>query len=249
MFTPAKVYHVIAIRSLLRWFFLLLLWLSGYQLCAQGELEDFETRTGVAFGTDLYKKFGIVVSHEFRFSENSTMLRRSLSNVGINYEVTDWLGFGAHYRLSYNRQEQNIFSARHRLMLDCVLQQSHYDFTLTYRLRYQHEGRNPKRLEQLGSQSFIDLRNTVKLNYNVSPGFRPYIGYDSRHMLQQPAMEIEPFQDRNRWVCGADIRLKKNRGLGCYLMYARAADGNQLIVRYIVGVEYSFGTSRPKLGT
>lgn len=249
MLTLTKVDRALALKANWNLFWLMLVCISTTQVNAQSELEDFETRAGVAFGTGLHNKFGLSVSHEFRFSQNSTLLRRSLSTVGVGYDVTDWLDFTAHYRLSYNRQELNIFSPRHRLMLDCVVQQSRGYFTLTYRLRYQQEGRRPKQLEQLGSRSFIDLRNTVKLNYNVSPNFRPYVEYDSRHMIRQPNMSAEPFQDRNRWVCGADIRLKKNRGLGCYLMYARAADGDQLIVRYVVGVQYSFGTSRPKLGT
>lgn len=50
----------------------------------QDSFVDFESRIAVAYGSKGCGMVDVTASHELRLSENSTMIRRSLSTVGLN---------------------------------------------------------------------------------------------------------------------------------------------------------------------
>jgi hypothetical protein len=217
-------------------------------LHGQDPIKDFESRLAVGYNTDITKKWDFAVDHEFRMDENSTRLRRSLTTFGIDYKVERWLRFGANYRLSLNRKGDGTYGIRNRFMGDVVLRGYQKRFIFSYRLRYQYERRGFNYNERQTSSPYTDIRNTFKVNYRINRMYRPYFALDSRHALTAPNNNFQPGLDRYRLVFGLDTQLSRTQVLGVYFMYNEEVNVVAPVQRYVLGVEYNFGGTRPVLG-
>jgi len=215
----------------------------------QGVVKDFETRAGVGYGVDISKKIDFTASHELRIGENSTLIRRSLTTLGLDYKLVSWLRFGINYRAGLNRKGDGTYGMRHRFMGDVVLRENWERFTFTNRIRFQQEYRTINYTSDIRGIPYSDLRNTIKINYRINQQYRPYVSYDIRFLFREPGRSVDPFQDRIRYVVGLDTEFSKTSSLGIYFMYSGETNVVEPVQRYIIGLEYNFGAARPMLGT
>ncbi len=211
--------------------------------------KDFETRGGLGYGIDITKKLDFTASHEFRISENSTLIRRSLTTVGVDYRLINWLRVGLNYRVGLNRKGDGTYGLRHRMMADLVFRENWQRFTFTHRIRYQQEFRTTNYTGDVRGIPYTDIRNTTKINFRINQKFRPYVSYDIRYLMREPGRPADPFQDRLRYVVGLDTEFSKTSGLGIYFMFSEDTNVAEPVQRFIFGLEYNFGASRPMLGT
>ena len=87
--------------SLLRCYVLLLA-MAVTQFSAAQEsdaVRDFGIWVEAEYGIEIIDDLDLEIEQEFRFDENGQQLGRWHTNIGLGYALTDFVRFGANYRL------------------------------------------------------------------------------------------------------------------------------------------------------
>ncbi len=212
--------------------------------------DDFGVWTTFSLDTDLSKDLNVSIDQEFRLEDNATQLGRVFTDIGLDYEVENWLRFGTNYRFIMDRRgSSNIFAHRHRLSVESVLRARHQRWTVAYRARFQWEVRAHNYEQEYGFAPTYDLRNRIKLSYQYNRRFEPYTSFDIRVSIHDPDVPYLQGVDRFRVRAGTDIKLSKRQVLDLYFLYSEDVQVNFPERSFILGVAYGFGTGRARIGS
>ncbi len=221
---------------------------SSLSLIAQ-RTNDFGLWGTVSYGQKINKELDFSIDQEFRLEENASQLGRAFTNLGMDYEVLDWLYFGANYRFILDRRGDGSYGMRHRLMADLAAQQKLRRFTFSYRARLQWEVRGTNYEQEYGFSPAWDLRNTFKVEYRINRQAELYASMDIRFLLRDANVPYHQGFDRDRARMGIDFKLAENRKLDIFLLSSRDWNVNEPKQLFVIGAEFAFGSNRMMMGS
>ena len=210
---------------------------------------DFGVWIAGTFNKDVSKNSDVSIEQEFRFEENSTVLGRSNTTIGLDFELRNWLRFGLNYRFILNRRADGVFGHRHRIMGDLVFKASHQRITFANRSRIQSEVRTINYSEEYGFSPAWDLRNTTKVNYRINRKYEPYLSLDIRFLIRDAREPAFQGLDRHRVRLGVEVLLAQNRVLDFYLMTSRHWNVLEPTQLFVIGMDFNFGSQGLIMGS
>lgn len=165
---------------------------------------DNELWTGISLKYKLNKKVQFSLDQQVRMSQNMRAVRSNFFEFGARYKWNKYLSTKFQYRYTIRNDQRNV----NRYTLDNTFKWKwkKADLKFAYRNRIQHA-----KVVYTG-QPFTYLRNRVRLSYYGFKKIEPFVSYENFFKL----IDHNEFRG-NRYVAGADIRLKKE--LDLTLMY------------------------------
>ncbi len=179
------------------------------------------------------------VTEEFRMKENFTRVNLFYTDLGFGIRPLKFLKVSFAYRMIEKFMDDNIFSFRHRLMLDISLKQKFGNFSLSYRQRIQAEERNIYSSAK-GSIPEWYSRNKFELKYDMDKPITPYIAAEFRYQINDPRnVESNHYWHRNRYFIGIDYKKNDRNSFGLFYLIQNEFNVSAPEDLYIVGLEYS----------
>jgi hypothetical protein len=187
----------------------------------------------------LHDKFSVFLTEEFRLRENFTMVNLFYTDLGVEVRPVKFLKVSLAYRLIEKNLDDEMYSYRHRLMLDITVKKKFGDFVLSYRHRLQSEVRNIYTSRD-GSLPEWYSRNKFTVKYDFGKKIVPYIGAEFRYQISNPrALESDGTWHRSRYSAGLDYKVNDKSTFGLYYLIQNEYNVSAPQDLYIVGVEYS----------
>ncbi|MGA0555097.1 DUF2490 domain-containing protein [Larkinella sp. VNQ87] len=189
--------------------------------------------SGISLEKKFSKTFSMQVNTQLRFSENVSVTRAFLGELGLSYKPTKSWEISGFYRYTGRRKWNNetddyYFRPYHRFY-----GQISYDrklwrkLKLDYRLRYQNQFKDDTEgLVAAGSY----LRNKLELSYAVGR-FTPFVSADLFYLV---GIEF----DQIRYKAGVSIGLTKQQSLDLAVFRDRALSGSDEQSGTIIGINY-----------
>lgn len=216
---------------------------------ASGQVNnDFGFWIAGSYNKDISRNIDISIEQELRFAENATQLDKAYTTLALDFELRKWLRLGLNYRFILNKGS-DVFGQRHRVMGDISFRYRKQRITLTNRVRLQSEIRTVNYSEEYGFAPATDLRNTLKINYQLNRKFEPYLALDVRFLLRDARTPYYTGFDRHRITAGVDILLAQKRVLDVYLMTSRHWNVLEPSHLFVIGIDFTFGSRGFLLGS
>jgi hypothetical protein len=140
--------------------------LMGLLMQGYAQQSDFQFWPGIQVGYNLPGRFSMSLAEEVRFKENSSQVKKELTDVGIAYKITKSLRLGINYRRELNYKNPDQSAWRNGLYMDIMFRQKIQRFQFDYRCRFQSP-----RLETLTELSSLNQwlinRHKASLQYNI----------------------------------------------------------------------------------
>jgi hypothetical protein len=172
----------------LRWF---LKWLQLSSLLlllsirGQAQAPELGLWTGVNLEKRLSRSFALHLNGQLRYSENVTVRRAMLGEVGLSYKLVKHLELTGYYRYTARRkfdEDTYAYSYKpyHRFYADLSYDRKVGPFKLDYRLRYQNQFKDD--VSGLETDKSC-LRNKLELAWPNASRFTPYVSTDIFYRL------------------------------------------------------------------
>ena len=127
---------------------------------------DLELWTGAELEFKLNKKFSVSISEQVRFNDRVSSLKKSFTQVGMDYKIGKRFSLSGNYRFTFSPNE-NV-SRRIALDANYKWKEKGKPVSIKYRLRYQNV---------FGGQRTY-IRNKIKFDYNLSKLVYPSVAYE-----------------------------------------------------------------------
>jgi len=154
-------------------------------------------------------------NQEVRFVENASLFDKSVTEIGLKYDIVKNIRIGATYRLTNKRRLDNSYRQWHRYNIDFSFRQSISDFRFTFRTRYQSQYKDILSSE-LGKVPDNYLRNRISLQYRKYRKVKPYISTD---FFVPILISSSIFIDEMRYTIGTDYQFNRKYSLGLVYMF------------------------------
>jgi hypothetical protein len=200
--------------------------------------------SGVSLEKKFSKAFALQVNTQVRFSENVSVTRAFLGEVGLSYKLTKSWEISGFYRYTGRRKWNNETDAYYYRPYHRFYGQITYDhkiwgnLKLDYRLRYQNQFKDDAEgLVAAGSY----IRNKVELSYKNPSRFTPFVSADLFYLV---GIEF----DQMRYKAGITVDLTKAQSLDVSVFKDVAMSGSEESSGAIIGVTYKvkFGYMKKK---
>jgi hypothetical protein len=187
----------------------------------------------------LNEKFSLFLTEEFRMRENITAINLFYTDLGVEVRPAKFLKVSLAYRLIEKNLDDDMYSYRHRLMLDITLKKKWGDFICSYRNRLQCEVRNVYSSRD-GALPEWYSRNKFTVKYDFGKPIIPYVSAEFRYQISNPrALESDQTWHRNRFAAGLDYKVNDKNTFGLYYLIQNEYNVSAPQNLYIIGVEYS----------
>jgi hypothetical protein len=163
--------------------------------------------TGANVQYRLGKTFELHANAQLRFSDNVTVTRAYLGEMGVSYNINKHWALAAYYRyterLKFNKGTAEwYYQPYHRFFGE--LSYDHKlgkNLNLDYRLRYQNQFKDNNDA-LVADKSY--LRNKLEFSYNTSTRLTPFVSADLFYQLGSTF-------DQVRYKAGLDVKLNKQQ--------------------------------------
>jgi len=187
----------------------------------------------------LHEKVSLFLTEECRLKENFTMVNLFYTDLGVEVRPAKFLKVSLAYRLIEKNIDDEMYSYRHRLMLDITVKKKFENLTLSYRHRLQREVRNIYTSRD-GALPEWYSRNKFAVKYSIGKHMEPYVAAEFRYQIRNPReIESEGTWHRSRYVAGIDYKLNDKHTFGLYYLIQNEYNVSAPENAYIVGIEYS----------
>ncbi len=197
--------------------------------------QDARLYAGTEITVNLSPDMHLAFNQEARFVENVSIFDKSISELGLKYNISKHLRIGLTYRLTNKLNKDNYFRQWHRLQLDLRITQKIHNFRISYRTMYQSQYKNI-----LSSKNgFIPdnyLRNRLSLQYRESKKIRPYI---SAELFTPIFTNKKPYIDEIRYVSGLDYIFNRRYSLGLFYMLQNEMNIKKPNKNHVYGISFN----------
>jgi hypothetical protein len=170
-------------------------------------------------------------NQEVRFAENASLIDKSVTEIGLKYDIAKNIRLGATYRLTNKRRLDNSYRQWHRYNIDFSFRQSISDFRFTFRTRYQSQYKDILSSET-GDIPDMYWRNKLSLQYRYFGKFRPYV---SSEMFVPLHFADNISIDEIRYSIGSQYRFNRKYTLDLFYLYQYDMSRNCLQKNHIFG--------------
>jgi long-subunit fatty acid transport protein len=146
----------------------LLLLISNSVWCQEiKKTRDIGLWAGIGANFDLNKKWNAFLNQEVRSFDNGIKLQKSISDIGVTYQINKQFKLGAGLRYSYDRKKDYTFTNDIRYNVDFKFKYKLIKhLSLRYRLRFQHNYINLFTFTP-DIEEKSNLRNRIRLQYTL----------------------------------------------------------------------------------
>lgn len=190
-------------------------------------IEDRQAWLELKFEYDLTNKLSLELSEELRYYENYTRLSQFITDIGLEYGLTDFFTTGLFYRYRIN-PDNNEF--RNEIYTNLSFKLLLGDFTLTDRTRIHIKFRN-------NESTINNLRNMLTLNFKINKYLRTYI---STELFYRFFYEKGDRLTQGRYYIGMKFRVDKNNLFDLFYMREQEYNINKAIHSNVLGFGYKF---------
>lgn len=168
--------------------------------------QDFGLWSGVNIEKKLTEDFEINLEQQLRFYSNVSEFDDYLIELGGKYKMNKNFKLGSNIRYTYNARRRKDSENNYRYNLDLLYKGDlSKSLSIHYRLRYQHEYVNAFSEDQPTNINSSDLRNRVKIKYDINETHKGCISAELFRIREQFR---EPYFNRVRFYIGDEIRSK-----------------------------------------
>lgn len=183
---------------------------------------------------DLGDRLELELEQHLRFDDNSSRFGSLLTDVGLTYELFEWLRFGGGYRFGYQRDGSGDLVVRHRLHAQGQLRAEPADkLRLSLRSRWQETLRGAA----AGDGVRHKWRNRFEAEYRATKRLTPGASLELFHAVGNGDGIV---LDTLRLTFGADYELTKTSELGAFYRYEQPQADPTDPTLHIVGVSYGY---------
>jgi len=201
--------------------------------------EGFSTGARFSAGVDWRLSKGLFLDYdaEVRINQNFSHFQKIYNNLGISYNVTDWLKLGTGGSFIMANSTDNGWRNRMRWRFDATFRYKYNRFNFSFRERLQVTHKNydinlyqaPKNKWELKHRfkvsynirkspftpyAAVELRNTLNM---VNPNGFVYVNSNGRWKLPSPSYS-DVYINRLRLVAGTEYKINKKNVLDFYLV-------------------------------
>ncbi len=190
---------------------------------------------------NLNKNFFLTFDQELRLRENFSRLNLLYTNFGMGYKFKKGFKAELTYRTIQKFQTENVFSFRHRLMLDIAYKKKFSKIIFSNRLRYQTEVRDYL-ISQSGQYPEHFLRYKVEMKLDLNKKITPYVSVEARYQIDVPRGKQAQYNGeihRVRYAAGFDYKINDRNSFGVYYLIQREFYLSSPENNYILGLQYA----------
>ncbi|RDB04202.1 DUF2490 domain-containing protein [Runella aurantiaca] len=209
-----------------------LLWLLVIPMVGYSQAADIGLWAGVGVEKKITKKWSANVNVQSRFTDNISVLKAYLGEVGLSYKLTKHWEVSGYYRYIARRKRNEDktgyeYRSYNRFYADLSYDHKLWKLKFDYRLRYQNQFQDD---ESAAENNSSYIRNKFELSYPNKSRFTPYISTDFFY-------EIGNGFDQMRNKAGVEIALNKHHKLELSGFTDYRLIGSQEN-RFLIGVSY-----------
>jgi hypothetical protein len=196
-------------------------------ICSRGHAQekDFQTWNSIGLKKSITKKLDLTLSQELRLRYNSTRLRTSFTDIGLNYEVINNLDVGISYRFIISPG-----AVAHRAYSDVSYKYSLNKWSFQARIRYQHQ-------VEINTFAKNYFRPKVTIDYNINKKWEPYI---SAELFYRAAYYKGDLFDEYRLSAGIAYDFNKRHSIKGFYLLNQEFNVNAADEDHVAGVSYEY---------
>lgn len=175
-------------------------------LLGYSQATDLGLWAGAGVEKKINKSLSVNLNTQFRFTDNISVLRAYLGEVGVSYKLTKRWEVSGYYRYIGRRKKNDAktgyeYRPYHRFYADIAYDRKIWKLKFDYRLRYQNQFKDDNETGLENDSSY--LRNKFGLSYPNKSRFTPYVSTDLFYQLGTGF-------DQMRNKAGVEIEITKN---------------------------------------
>ncbi|MCX7736471.1 MAG: DUF2490 domain-containing protein [Candidatus Kapabacteria bacterium] len=190
-------------------------------------IEDRQAWFEFQFEYDFTKKLSLEISEELRYYKNYSRLSQALTDLGLEYDFTDFFKAGLFYRYRINPDENEY---RNEIYTNLSFKLPLGLFVLTDRTRIHIKFRH-------NESTINNLRNMLTLQYELDKNIKPYI---SAELFYRFFYEKGDRLTQGRYYIGSKFKLEKQHQIDIFFMREQEYNTNKAIHSNVLGLGYKF---------
>ncbi len=199
---------------------------------AHSQAADMGLWAGVGLEKKINKKWSVNINAQSRFTDNISVLKAYLGEVGVSYKLNKHWELSGYYRYIARRKKNDDktgyeYRSYNRFYADLAYDHKLWKLKFSYRLRYQNQFQDD---ESAAENNSSYVRNKFELSYPNKSRFTPYVSTDLFY-------EIGNEFDQMRNKAGLEIALTKHSKLDLSGFTDYRLVGSQEN-RFLIGVSY-----------
>lgn len=203
-------------------------------LKSYSQATDIGLWTGVGVEKKINKSFSVNLNTQLRFTDNISIMRAFLGELGVSYKINKHWEVTGYYRYIGRRKKNDegtgyYYRPYHRFYADVAYDHKIWKFKFDYRLRYQNQFKDDTSTDGLEADKSY-LRNKFEFSYPNKSRFTPYISTDLFYQLGTGF-------DQMRNKAGIEIALNKHNKIDISGFTDYQLQGKQEN-RFLLGVGY-----------
>jgi hypothetical protein len=200
-------------------------------ICLGFEDEGFQWWNYVEASTEIAKDWTARVRQEFRLGDDGGNLYHEHSDLIFTYSgLANWLDVAGGFRLTYEKDNENVWRRDNRPLLDVTLKGSLFDCSVSSRNRMEYIDFEDKKDVWRYSNKFV-----VKLPFEVTPlKLKPYTADEVFITLDDDNV------DRNRVYFGVIMPLRKGIDADIYYIWQTSRSEGEWNDVYVLGTGLKF---------
>lgn len=196
---------------------------------------DIGLWSGVGVEKKINKAFSVNLNAQTRFTDNVSIMRVFLGEVGVSYKLNKHWEVSGYYRYIGRRKKTDdktgyYYRPYHRFYADLAYDHKLWKLKFDYRLRYQNQFKDDTSTDGLEPDKSY-LRNKFGLSFSNKSRFTPYVSTDIFYQLGGIGFD----QMRNK--AGVEIAINKHNKLDISGFTDYQLQGSQEN-RFLLGVNY-----------
>ena len=203
--------------------------------CSYSQATDIGLWSGVGVEKKINKSFSVNLNAQTRFTDNISIMRVFLGELGVSYKITKHWEISGYSRYIGRRKKTDdktgyYYRPYHRFYADLAYDHKLWKLKFDYRLRYQNQFKDDTSTDGLEPDKSY-LRNKFGLSFPNKSRFTPYVSTDVFYQLGGTGFD----QMRNK--AGVEIAINKRNKLDISGFTDYQLQGSQ-DNRFLLGVNY-----------
>ena len=232
MLNYLKMYLPTIMMIKMRYLFLILFFSISAEFYAQEQ--DFQTWYIIGVSYNISDKLKAGLQNESRFRENSSIMDRNQTDLGVDYMVFGNMGIGAYYRFISRDPFNEGFSTQHRFYTEIDYEFKPLRWEIIPRIRIASDAEDTEGLTD-AFQNWIH-REKLTVRYNIKKTtFTPYIACEVFFPLQT----YEHYLQKYRLFAGFTYKLNNSNRIGLSLMRQHRFGNSVQSVSTVIMFDYS----------
>ena len=211
----------------------------GQKVCSQ--TKDAGLWTGIKINYDITTKLGFSFEEEVRLFDNFSKLDKYYSELGLSFEVNEFIEIGAYYRFASIKNPDVNYSHYHRFHSEIILNSDLKRYNFSFRSRFQTKYTDPY-VSDNGKIPRDYLRNKISVSYNIrkSP-ITPFACYEIFYQLNNQYGNVI---DKSWFTLGMKYRFKNRDRISVFYRLSQEYNVADPLNLNIIGIGYSTKINR-----